>query len=84
MRARAGRPIGHLAAQFKGNPNVIGFELINEPFAGDFYRDPLLMYPGVADKKNLQPFYGMLSSRWKGQEDFRLCLARDLWFGDVV
>ncbi len=30
---------------------------MNEPFAGDVFKDPLLMLPGVADLKNLQPFY---------------------------
>ena len=32
-------------------------EIINEPFAGNFYADPLLLVPGVAGKKNLQRMY---------------------------
>eukprot|EP00520_Triparma_pacifica_P006726 CAMPEP_0118638564 /NCGR_PEP_ID=MMETSP0785-20121206/3757_1 /TAXON_ID=91992 /ORGANISM="Bolidomonas pacifica, Strain CCMP 1866" /LENGTH=449 /DNA_ID=CAMNT_0006529833 /DNA_START=14 /DNA_END=1360 /DNA_ORIENTATION=+ len=43
----------HSAAQFKGNTNIIGMEIMNEPFAGDTYSDPSLFLPGVAGKKNL-------------------------------
>jgi endoglycosylceramidase len=32
---------------------VLGYELMNEPWAGDVIRDPLLLVPGVADRKNL-------------------------------
>eukprot|EP01126_Amoeba_proteus_P055817 TRINITY_DN6951_c0_g2_i3.p1 TRINITY_DN6951_c0_g2~~TRINITY_DN6951_c0_g2_i3.p1 ORF type:complete len:466 (-),score=64.19 TRINITY_DN6951_c0_g2_i3:49-1446(-) len=48
--------------RWKGNTNVIGYELINEPFAGDIYKDPLLLLPGNAGRWNLQPFYAFLSS----------------------
>jgi hypothetical protein len=36
---------GVVAAFFKDRPEIIGIELINEPFAGDLYRDPLIMVP---------------------------------------
>jgi endoglycosylceramidase len=36
---------------------VLGWELINEPYAGDVARRPDLMHPGVADRVNLAPFY---------------------------
>lgn len=49
------------ASGFKDFHNVIGYELINEPWAGDIYSDPLLLVPGVADKKNLGPVYDVLS-----------------------
>jgi endoglycosylceramidase len=43
----------HSAIFFKGNKNIIGMEIMNEPFAGDTYSDPTLFLPGVAGKKNL-------------------------------
>lgn len=43
----------HSASQFKGNTNIIGMEIMNEPFAGDTYSDPSLFLPGVAGSKNL-------------------------------
>lgn len=42
------------AKEFRDVPGIIGYELINEPFAGDFYSDPELLLPGVAGSKNLQ------------------------------
>ena len=41
---------------------VLGYELINEPFAGDIYKDPLLMVPGVADREQLQPAYEVVQA----------------------
>jgi endoglycosylceramidase len=35
----------------------MGYELINEPWAGDVFRAPELLLPGVAGKRNLQPLY---------------------------
>ena len=35
--------------------NVLGVELINEPFAGNFYQNPMLAVPRMADGWNLQP-----------------------------
>jgi endoglycosylceramidase len=37
--------------------NLVGYEVLNEPWAGDVLADPLLLVPGVADAANLQPFY---------------------------
>ena len=50
------------ASYFKDNPYVIGYEIINEPFAGDFYEDPLLLLPGNAGRKNLARMYVVLES----------------------
>lgn len=46
-----------VARTFAGNDNVLGYELINEPFTGDTYESPELLIPGVADKRNLWPLY---------------------------
>jgi len=46
-----------LASSYKSLPGVLGFELFNEPWCGDLYHDPSLVFPGVADRKNLAPFY---------------------------
>eukprot|EP01047_Picozoa_sp_COSAG01_P134320 COSAG01_NODE_64440_length_276_cov_0.920904_1_plen_45_part_01 len=31
-----------LLSKYSRRPEVLGYNLINEPFAGDFYRDPLI------------------------------------------
>ncbi len=48
------------AKQWAGNTNILGYELINEPFAGDIYKDPTLMLPGEAGRRNLQKLYDAL------------------------
>ena len=46
-----------VASTFYDVSSVIGYELINEPFYGDVYSDPILATPGYADQYNLQPMY---------------------------
>ena len=36
---------------------LLGYELMNEPWAGDHLGNPSLMLPGVSDRVNLAPFY---------------------------
>ena len=33
-----------VAAKFEGNPNVIGYDIFNEPWAANIYREPSLFY----------------------------------------
>ena len=42
-----------MAETFASEPAVLGYETMNEPFAGDVYADPALLLPGVAGRKNL-------------------------------
>ena len=49
------------ARVFRNTSSIIGYELINEPFAGNVYADPTLFLPGVAGAKNLQRLYDALS-----------------------
>lgn len=51
-----------VATEFKNFSNIVGYELINEPWAGGIYHDPLLLWPQVADKKNLAHVYDTLST----------------------
>jgi endoglycosylceramidase len=37
-----------VAQTFKGNPYVIAYELINEPWIGNIWRDPALIIPSMA------------------------------------
>eukprot|EP01065_Artemidia_motanka_P031517 TRINITY_DN378_c0_g1_i1.p1 TRINITY_DN378_c0_g1~~TRINITY_DN378_c0_g1_i1.p1 ORF type:complete len:496 (+),score=181.11 TRINITY_DN378_c0_g1_i1:63-1490(+) len=50
------------AKRWAGDTNVLGLELINEPFAGDVYRDPTLFLPGQAGRKNLMPLYDAVAA----------------------
>ena len=46
-----------MAKEFKDFEYVLGYELINEPFAGDFYEAFSVLLPGIAGHFNLAPLY---------------------------
>lgn len=46
-----------IASFFKNNKYVVGYEIINEPWAGNVFRNPALIVPTVADKLNLARLY---------------------------
>jgi len=77
----------HVAARFKGRPEVLGLELINEPFAGNFYRHPSLMPPRPnpwnADKVNLQPAYDRINTAVREVNDEVLIFFAGVTFGDL-
>eukprot|EP00128_Syssomonas_multiformis_P001857 Colp12_sorted_trinity150504_noHs@14735 len=52
---------GEVAKHFKDMPEVLGYELWNEPWGGDVYRHPRsLVDPGFTERKNLLPLYQSL------------------------
>ena len=51
------------ALEFANVSSIIGYEIINEPFAGNFYADPLVLLPGVAGSRNLQRMYDSVAAR---------------------
>jgi endoglycosylceramidase len=46
-----------VASIFKNQESILGYEMINEPWAGGVYADPSLFAPGEAGRRNLQPLY---------------------------
>lgn len=44
---------GKVAERFSGNPSIFGYELVNEPWCGNIYENPLLLVEGVADREKL-------------------------------
>lgn len=50
-----------VASYYKDQKNVLGYELINEPWAGNEFANPLYLLPGYAGKHNLEPAYKKLS-----------------------
>jgi len=47
----------------------LGYELINEPWAGDVFRYPYLLLPGEADRRNLAPLYKRLHQSIRPVDD---------------
>lgn len=52
-----------VAAVFKNSTWLLGYELMNEPWAGDHWTHPNLVWPGVADLINLAPFYTKVAAK---------------------
>eukprot|EP00947_MAST-08B_sp_MAST-8B-sp1_P003756 g3756.t1 len=69
------------AGHFKDVSGIIGFDIMNEPFAGNFYRDPTLLLPGIAAKKNLQRLYdaAALAIRESGDDRHVLFYEPTTW-----
>jgi endoglycosylceramidase len=43
-----------LASEYTEATNVVGYDLLNEPWVGDIWADPTLLVPGVADHKVIE------------------------------
>merc|ERR1719483_464879 len=75
-----------IASRFKGRPEVLGFNIINEPFAGDLYQDPLIMlpYPSPtnADRANLQPLYEKVNTAVRKIDETFLFFIAGITWGD--
>jgi len=50
-----------IATSFKDR-SILGYEIINEPFPGNIYKQPSLLLPGVAGSQSLQPFYDVIGA----------------------
>ena len=78
----------HVARRFKGRPEMLGYELLNEPFAGDPYENPLIMvpYPNPwnADRVNMQPTYAKVNDaiRSAGGDQESLLFVAGMTWGD--
>lgn len=73
-----------LASTFGNSSYIIGYELMNEPFAGDVYEDPLLLIPGVADRVKLQPLYDLVNDAIREIDDKHLILFQGVTWEVVV
>ncbi|XP_065883588.1 endoglycoceramidase-like isoform X2 [Dysidea avara] len=60
---------GKVASTFSDNKFVLGYEIINEPWAGDIFADPTLLLPTVADKKNLANAYDVVNHEIRKYDD---------------
>jgi endoglycosylceramidase len=67
-----------VAKRFSHFNNVIGYEIINEPWAGDVISNPELLLPHVAEKHSLQPMYEYIHSRIRAVDDEKIIMYEGL------
>ena len=70
------------AEYFKDLP-ILGYEIINEPWAGDLYSDPALLLPGHAGAKNLLPFYDIMSAKIREKDASHLIFYEPVTWGMI-
>ncbi len=51
------------AKEFKDIPGIIGYEIMNEPFAGNIFEQPDLVLSGVAGRRNLQRMHDAVATK---------------------
>jgi endoglycosylceramidase len=73
------------------NPYVIGFDPLNEPYPGDWIRNPQLLLPGYFDHYRLQPMYSRVFERYYNNDpDVIMFFEPSVWpdimpyFGGVI
>ena len=62
----------------------IRYELINEPWAGDIYADPLLLLPGNAGSQNLQRIYESLAAAIRKVDEQTLIFYEPVTWGMLL
>ncbi|CAD7924585.1 unnamed protein product [Amoebophrya sp. A120] len=67
----------------KPRDNVLGLELLNEPFAGNIYTNPMLAIPRFADAWNLQPAYDVVAKAIREVDEEELIFFAGVTWADM-
>ncbi|CAF1045031.1 unnamed protein product [Adineta steineri] len=70
-----------VATNFNSYSNLLGYELINEPWAGNYLTNPFLLLPGVAGSTNLQPLYDKISKSIRSVDNKTLIFYEPVTWG---
>jgi len=74
IRDAMGRLWQRVAQVWSNSEWLLGYEFLNEPWAGDHLANPSLMFPGVADRENLVPFYEAMHSAIREADSERIVM----------
>lgn len=75
---------GKLAIEFGNENALLGYELINEPWAGDVLAEPRLIIPSVADRIRLQPAYDVIARTIRAIDKSTLIFFAAVTWDDIV
>ena len=73
----------NITEYFRGEPQILGFELINEPWCGNQFSNPALLLPEVANKRLLKLFYGDAISRIHKIDPTRIIFIEPVTWSDI-
>jgi len=73
-----------VAETFKDSPTVLGYDLLNEPWAGNIWEDSSVIEPGKTDKKYLQPLYQRLNTVIRGIDTEKILFFEPTQFPDTM
>ncbi len=71
------------SSTFKAVPSVLAYELINEPFAGDVWTNPLLFDPAYAGSHSLQPAYDVVSAAIREEDQTTVIMFEPVTWGMI-
>lgn len=71
------------ATHFASVPAVLGYEIMNEPFAGDFYAKPDRLLPGIAGATNLQRMHDAVAARIRQHDRRHLVFYEPVTWGMI-
>ena len=63
--------------------NILGYEIINEPFPGNIYTKPSLLLPGVAGRDSLQGFYDIIAESIRASDSEHIIFYEPVTWGMI-
>jgi endoglycosylceramidase len=72
------------SAYLTHNPFVIGFDPLNEPYVGNWIKNPSMVLPGRFDKQRLAPMYERVFKRYYANDNNAIMFFEPGTFPDVL
>ncbi|XP_078663338.1 endoglycoceramidase-like [Branchiostoma floridae x Branchiostoma belcheri] len=72
-----------VATEFRTQTSVLGYELLNEPWVGDWTADPELFLPGHAGKTNVSPLHDRVTRSVRTADDETLVFYEPVTWGYI-
>lgn len=72
-----------LALRYKDLPGMLGYNLINEPWVGDYISKSDLLLPGVAGRQNLMPNYNKVNDRIRLHDPDGIIFYEPILYGQL-